>query len=76
MRPGRDFDIDQGHFQDFWAPICLDLSGSFRMNDEAVESVSPYLLSPARTLRDACRQTGHDNDGKRCPHCSLKDLRK
>jgi hypothetical protein len=28
------------------------------MNDKGAQPVSHYLLSPARTLRDACRQTG------------------
>ena len=31
-------------------------------------------LSPALTLRQACRKTGHDNEGVRCPACALKDL--
>ncbi len=44
------------------------------MNEDAAEPASPYLLSTARTLRDACRQTGHDDDGKRCPGCPVKDL--
>jgi len=34
----------------------------------------PYVFSPARTLREACRQSGHDEDGRRCPTCPLKYL--
>jgi hypothetical protein len=43
-------------------------------DDKSTNPVSPYLLSPARTLRDACRQTGHDDNGTRCPTCPVKDL--
>jgi hypothetical protein len=42
--------------------------------DKSADPVSPYLLSPARTLRDACRQTGHDENGRRCLTCPVKDL--
>jgi hypothetical protein len=31
-------------------------------------------LSPALTLRAACRRTGYDQLGRRCPGCPLKDL--
>jgi hypothetical protein len=44
------------------------------MNDKGAQPVSHYLLSPARTLRDACRQTGRDNSGERCPICPVRDL--
>jgi hypothetical protein len=44
------------------------------MNDKAAQTVSHYLLSPPRTLRDACRQTGRDNGGERCPICPVRDL--
>ena len=44
------------------------------MNDDSADQVSPYLLSPARTLREACRATGNDWGGKRCPGSSVKDL--
>ena len=44
------------------------------MNNNEAEPVIRYLLSPACTLYDACRQTGHDDDGNRCPCCPLKDL--
>ena len=33
-----------------------------------------YPLSPALSLRDACRKQGYDNTGARCPGCPLKDL--
>jgi hypothetical protein len=35
---------------------------------------SSYLLSPARTLYEACRETGRDRDGAVCPVCGVKDL--
>jgi len=31
-------------------------------------------LSPALSLRQACRTTGYDDRGKRCPGCPLKEL--
>lgn len=43
-------------------------------DDKSTGPVRPYLLSPARTLRDACRQTGRDIDGARCPVCPVRDL--
>lgn len=44
------------------------------MIDKAVQPGSHFPVSPARTLRDACRQTGCDNDGARCPICPMKEL--
>lgn len=44
------------------------------MRDGMIRSERPYLRSPARTLREACRESGHDEEGKRCPVCPLKDL--
>jgi hypothetical protein len=44
------------------------------MLDNLATSETRYPVSPARTLRDACRKTGHDDGGKRCPTCPLKDL--
>lgn len=44
------------------------------MADKAAQPVSHYLLSPARTLRDACRQTGRDDNGARCPVCPVREL--
>jgi hypothetical protein len=39
-----------------------------------IEPVSPYLASPVRTLRDACRESGRDDGGRLCPDCCVKDL--
>lgn len=44
------------------------------MHDNLAMPEGGYPVSPARTLRDACRKTGHDDSGKRCPACPLKDL--
>jgi hypothetical protein len=44
------------------------------MKNGMAKSASSYLRSPARTLREACEETGHDEDGKRCPVCPVKDL--
>lgn len=44
------------------------------MIDDEAHPVSPYLLSQARTLRDACRQSGRDENGLRCASCPVKDL--
>ena len=35
---------------------------------------SPYLLSPARTLREACHEIGRDADGRLCADCPVADL--
>jgi hypothetical protein len=34
----------------------------------------PAFFSPPRTLREACRKSGHDEEGRRCLVCSLKYL--
>jgi hypothetical protein len=31
-------------------------------------------LSPALSLRQACRKTGYDDNGRRCPGCPLREL--
>jgi hypothetical protein len=36
--------------------------------------VSTYLLMRVRLLRDVCRAAGGDEDGRRCPTCSICDL--
>jgi hypothetical protein len=36
--------------------------------------VDRFVVSRARTLGDACREAGRDEDGRRCAHCPLKDL--
>ena len=43
------------------------------MNDK-LEPGGRQLHSPPLTLREACQKTGHDDGGKRCPVCLLKDL--
>jgi hypothetical protein len=39
---------------------------------DLVESL--YLLSPARTLRETCHETGRDADGRLCSDCPVADL--
>ena len=41
---------------------------------DGLEFISPYLLSPARSLGDACREIGRDEGGGRCPVCPLREL--
>ena len=36
--------------------------------------VSEYLLQPLRVLYDACRQSGQDDGGRRCPTCAVRDV--
>lgn len=45
-----------------------------RMDDELANRTRSAPLSPASTLREACRKTGHDDAGKRCPVCPLIEL--
>ena len=44
------------------------------MTARPADPANGYRLSPAVTLRDACQKTGHDDVGRRCPACPLKDL--
>ena len=44
------------------------------MNDKPAEPASLYTRSPALALREACRKTGFDDDGRRCIACPLRDL--
>jgi hypothetical protein len=44
------------------------------MNDNFAKPDSYYPVAPACTLREACQNTGHDDGGKHCPVCPLKDL--
>ena len=37
-------------------------------------SISPYLLSQARILREACRETGRDDYGNACGACAVRDF--
>jgi hypothetical protein len=36
--------------------------------------ISPYLSTPARTLREACHETGRDAAGRNCQNCPVTDL--
>jgi hypothetical protein len=56
-----------------WASIS-SMSREVHMNNTAPDPQRRYPLSPAISLRDACRRTGHDNSGARCPGCPLKEL--
>ena len=38
------------------------------------EKVSPYLLCRPRILREVCRAKGGDDNGRRCPSCSVRDF--
>lgn len=44
------------------------------MTSEPPKPISPPQFSRARTLRDACRESGHDDGGRRCAGCPLKYL--
>lgn len=44
------------------------------MTSTASDPQTSHPLSPALSLRQACCKTGYDNNGKRCPGCSLKEL--
>jgi hypothetical protein len=37
-------------------------------------TVSEYLLSPARSLREVCLEAGRDAGGRHCIDCPLADL--
>ncbi|HEV2300351.1 MAG TPA: hypothetical protein VGR91_02165 [Stellaceae bacterium] len=43
------------------------------MVDE-LDFISPYLLSPARSLGEACRALGRDEGGAHCPVCRLREM--
>ncbi len=34
----------------------------------------PFLVSTARTLREACCEAGLDRNGRRCADCPVRDL--
>lgn len=36
--------------------------------------IGGYIVSPARSLLEACRAAQCDDSGRRCPHCPLRDL--
>jgi hypothetical protein len=44
------------------------------MTKTAADPSMKVPLSPALSLRQACRKTGYDNNGRRCPGCSLREL--
>ena len=44
------------------------------MNDRKVRNRPYFLSSPARSLRDACREVGRDESGRRCHTCPVKSL--
>jgi hypothetical protein len=44
------------------------------MNDREVRSRPYFLSSPARSLREACREVGRDESGCRCRTCPVKSL--
>jgi hypothetical protein len=37
-------------------------------------AVSEYLVSPARSLREVCLESGRDADGCNCIDCPLADV--
>lgn len=37
-------------------------------------SVSPYLLKPARALREVCQEAARDPTGRQCRECPLEDI--
>jgi hypothetical protein len=51
----------------------LELSGTDDRRHPVMD-VSPYLSNPARTLREACHETGRDAGGGNCIDCPLNDL--
>jgi len=40
----------------------------------AQDEVSEYLLKERRILREACRAMGGDDNGRRCPTCSVREF--
>jgi hypothetical protein len=44
------------------------------MNNPARDAWMSAPISPALSLRQACRKVGYDDGGKRCPGCPLKEL--
>jgi hypothetical protein len=51
----------------------LELSGTDDRRCPVMD-VSPYLATPARTLREVCHATGRDAAGGNCIDCPLTDL--
>jgi len=44
------------------------------MHKTTAEFSSNIPLSPAISIRQACRKTGHADNGRRCPGCPLREL--
>ena len=44
------------------------------MSDARPNGIDRFLASRARSLGEACREAGRDEDGRRCAYCPLKDL--
>jgi len=38
------------------------------------DDISAYLLMKPRILRDVCRSTRGDDDGRRCPRCCVREF--
>jgi len=43
-------------------------------NDVDGQEVSPYLLAEPRILRDVCRKLKHDDGGRACASCCIRDF--
>ena len=43
-------------------------------NDPPADDVSAYLLIEPRILRNVCRSTRRDDDGRRCPQCCVREF--
>lgn len=44
------------------------------MVDDPARRARLTRLSPALSLREACRRAGQDREGQRCPDCPLRTL--
>ena len=44
------------------------------MSEREVRSRPYFLSSSARSLREACREVGRDESGRRCRTCPVKSL--
>ena len=38
------------------------------------DKVSPYLLTEPRLLRDVCRNLQHDDEGRACASCCIREF--
>ena len=55
-----------------WRSGCVEWSA--RMVDGPPKPVNPAPYSGPRPLVEACRASGHDRAGGRCPECPLRAL--